>query len=742
MPYLPYNYLPGVVVNILDGGLISASAPKDDAILVIGTAGQGVSNSPYQVTDRSVAASEFGFLGSLEKAIEECATYSDNIIAFRMGTTPMVLSGVGVNTGGSPTPGFSVQFGTVEATSASQYSVWYANGVFAAWLNGEIVYSNQSGAAVDTSDLTITGTITGNTGLVLGTGSTPTLAGAVTVTAAAATSSGMNTPTPTISQSPVDGTSLTGRQLYVALRLAMDLLEGIVVKIVYAPDAVFNARNVAYYVASDATTTLNNPVTNTSALDWLLTTPDGFGGYVYQWASETTNSAGGTVTAYGGLTYSPTGSLPSVITASTLSVASTLTLTAVNSADTLTGTFDFRVGTAGTAINVTLAASTITAATTAITTAIAAASVSGVTAAHSGAVITITGTADTGSGGDIAGHNTFSIISNTVQDIQTAIPGFATVTARQAAGFMEVNFGCTLGNFCADLSQIGPLVVSVIGTTGPTNVTLSATRQWIGYLPTLNTNGDPATHGSGLLGTAYLTGTTSTKMNPLCADYVNGFRLPGLYVTEDGSYDGIIEIDANGNPIDAGKHVHVVADYAFLTTGWAANYVSNIAGITAGLLSSLDATTGLTNTQIKATQIWQPTPPQMDALTQAKISVLRYKGVGALPALLHDLTAGTNATDYTNFVRVRCMGVVVQQLFTRANSYLGRSSLDGLTLVAMVTQLNQDLVNLTTRGYCNHSSVTVTSTSAQQKIGHCTLNLKCHPADELIQISASIAVGS
>jgi hypothetical protein len=743
MPYPSYNFLPGVVVNILDGGLASAFAPQDDAILIIGTAGQGVVNTPFQVTDRSVAAGEFGFAGSLEKAIEETATYSDNIIAFRMGTTPMVLSGVGINTStGSPTPGFNITFGTVESDAASQYAIWYAEGVLAVYLNGEIVYSNQTGAAVDTSDISLSATATGNTGFSIGSGSVPTLSGAILVSAIANLTPTQYNPLPTITTQPVDGTTLTGRQLYIALREAMDLLTGIVVKIVYAPDAVFDQPSVPFYVASDVNTVQHNPATNPNALDWLLVTQDQYNNNIYQWASETANSAGTTVAAYGGLTFNQTGALPTAIHGSTTSAGSTLVLTAVNTADTLTGVLVFKQNTAGASVTVTLSNSTLTAAAAAITTALSTASVTGVTVTHSNNVITITGAVDTGTSPDISGYNTFIVVSNSVQDIQPSSPGFSSAIVRQTAGFMEVSFGSTLANFAQNLSRIGPLVVSVIGTSGPVSVSLTNTRKWIGFLPTYNASNEPVTYGLGLLGNPYLTGTTSIKLNTLCADYNNGFRLPGIYVTADGSYDGTIEVDPNGNPIDAGAHLHVVADYAFLSNGWAANYVTNISGIVTGLLSSLDATTGLTNYQLKATQIWQPTPVQQDALTEAKISVLKYKGIGAQPALLHDLTAATDASDYTNFVRVRCMGVVIQQLLTRANNYIGSSSLNGLTLTAMLTQLNQDLVNLTTRGYCNHSNVTVSSTSAQQKIGHATLTLTCSPADELIQITANVGIGS
>ncbi len=738
MPFLPYNYLPGTIVNIVDGGLTSAFAPQDDAILVIGTAGQGVVNTPYQVTDRSVAAGQFGFSGSLEKAIEECAIYSDNIIAFRMGTSPMIVSGIGLdNTSGSATPGFSITFGDVEADSANQYAIWYAEGVLAVYENGEIVYSNETGASVDTSNIFISGNVAGNVGLTIGTGEDPSLSGAILVSNFSTLSGTSNQPAPTITQQPVDGTQLTGRQLYIALRKALDLLEGIVVKIIYAPDAVLDQPNVAFYNSTDSTTASNNPVTNPNAIDWLITTKDSFNNYMYQWASESVDSSGNVVTAYGGLTSTLEGALPAVIAASTLSAPSTVTLTAVAAGDPLSGTLKFQMGAAGAQVVVTLSNSTLANAVANITGAIEGGSVSGVTCAALSNVITITGTED----GTVAGANTF-IVQNDLIDIQAgAAPGFASAAARQGAGFMEVNYGCTLGNFAAELSRIGPLVVAVIGTTGPVSTNLVNTRKWIGYLPTYNSNGDPVTHGAGLLGNPYLTGTTAQKMNSLCADYSNGFRAPGLYVTADGSYDGEIELDPNGNPIDAGAHLHVAADWCALSTGWAISYVSNIAGLVTGFLSSLDATSGLTNKQVKATQIWQPTPVQLDALTEAKISVLRFKGNNAQPALLHDLTAASDNSDYTNMIRVRCMGVVIQTLLNRANGYIGQSTLDGLTLTAMKTELDQDLVNLTTRGYCNHSNVTITSTAAQQKIGHATLSLTCNPADELIQLTANVGIG-
>jgi hypothetical protein len=58
---------------------------------------------------------------------------------------------------------------------------------------------------------------------------------------------------------------------------------------------------------------------------------------------------------------------------------------------------------------------------------------------------------------------------------------------------------------------------------------------------------------------------------------------------------------------------------------------------------------------------------------------------------------------------------VIQALLNRANKYIGQSSLDGLTLVSMQTQLTQDLVGLQTRGYGTRSSVKIVSTPAASR---------------------------
>ena len=81
---MAFNNLPGIIVNTVDGGLVSAAPPQDHSILIIGTCDQGVINQPSQVTNRATAALPFGLNGNLTRSMEECAANSDNVILFRM----------------------------------------------------------------------------------------------------------------------------------------------------------------------------------------------------------------------------------------------------------------------------------------------------------------------------------------------------------------------------------------------------------------------------------------------------------------------------------------------------------------------------------------------------------------------------------------------------------------------------------------------------------------------------------
>jgi protein involved in polysaccharide export with SLBB domain len=156
----------------------------------------------------------------------------------------------------------------------------------------------------------------------------------------------------------------------------------------------------------------------------------------------------------------------------------------------------------------------------------------------------------------------------------------------------------------------------------------------------------------------------------------------------------------------------------------------------------LDQKVALTNQTVPVIQLpgLVYTPYQLDKLTQVKINVFRYKGVNNSPALLHDYTVATNASDYSTLLRVRIKGLVINTLLTVADPFIGGASLDGLHLTALVTSLNSALSTLNKRGYLSNPQVSVTTTAAEALIGHGYISVTFRPADELIQLDANVGL--
>lgn len=646
MAAFTYSYLPGTQVTTIDGGLVVRTVPTSKSVLVLGTAAQGPANEPYPVTSRALSAQIFGLGGSLIRAQEEIAISGcDNIILFRVGTTPATLANVGASTGSLATPGFTITFGSVDSTVSTDYSIWYKSGVLYVWNANQLVYANDAynEVVVDTGDLTITGVVSSNLGMQFGTGSVGTLANAISV-AAAYNQAALGNGVKAVFTPAVTGLNMTGRQLFIALAKALDLLDVYPVDELVVPDAIFDNPSVAFHVgnlgdeandlvdfAGNSFVGFNDPTANPNALDWLKTTTNTFGTRTYQWASENVDSNGVSATPMSALSPVPT-----------------------------------------------------------------------------------------------------------------------TPALRQAAGFFEVCFPQMLATWCQKQEVVGlqGTCLLFIGTSQPASFKLVQLRQWVGYIPIYNpliTNavGDAnlqvTTDGAGLLGNPYLAGCTAARLNYLCVDTATG-RSAGLFITETGNYDGGIITDANGNPVDAGAYVHVMGDIGIIANGYSSAYGANLANYTAGYVSVLDEASGLTNKPVSAAQLWTPNSLVLNEADEIGINFLRFKGNGNRPVFLHDQTAATDASDYKNMLRQRIKGLVVDTIRMTADPFIGASSTDGLQLTALQSALTSNLLMLQKRGYVASFNFSVTTTPAQQRLGHATIYVTFKPADELIQLNATVAV--
>jgi hypothetical protein len=156
-----------------------------------------------------------------------------------------------------------------------------------------------------------------------------------------------------------------------------------------------------------------------------------------------------------------------------------------------------------------------------------------------------------------------------------------------------------------------------------------------------------------------------------------------------------------------------------MSNAYASNYVQSIVCTVAGFYSAIDPKSAIWNKGLNLTQIpgLSYTPTQLDALTQAKVNVLRYKGANTAPVLLHDRTAAIIDSDFTFVLRMNIHDLVISTIYARADQYEGQSTLDGLQMTSMKSAMDEDMVALTKRGYISKSNITISATQVQQNTG-------------------------
>ena len=627
---MSYEYLPGVQVVTVDGGLAQKRAPRAKSTVILGTAGKGRAEEAYQVTDLAVAAQEFGFEGSLIRAMAEVAQGGcDNIYLFRIGTSPAVLSGVGMAKDEDDkvvAEGVNITFSQRTADAGDRYRIFYNGTVLEVFLDGNLVYSNDTLNPVDTGDLSIEGVLDeDNAGMLLkGTGTGSHFEQSLTV-AAVGSAPDTEHPAPIFTAADL-GLSMNPCELYEAYMRAFELLEIFPIQQVYCPDAKFDAPNVAFLRTDDPKTAIHDP-SKGAALGWLKTFPSSDGALRFHWAHLSKDSAGTTTTA----------------------------------------------------------------------------------------------------------------------------PTFNDAKARLAAGYHEVHFQYAIARFAAKQSMNQGGCKAFIGFNGPVNYKPTGLREWIGYLPTYDgSTGAVLSAGKGLCGQALLAGTVSSKLNPLCHGVnTSAFRAPGMFQTvsaispnEFGEYDEAPVTDKNGYNVDIGAYLHAAGDWGYIRNMYAPLYKGNIAGVVAGYAAAKDDKDAITNKALPGvSQVYRVTMAQLNALTKAKVNMLRFKGDGVAPALLHDYTCATDVSDYIFLLRLDIKFLVCAVLFQEADKFIGESSTDGLQLTAMRTALDRRLLDLQQRKYIGGFDYTITTTDADRRIGRAFIDITFNPPDEAVQIRASISVG-
>jgi len=154
-----FENLPGVISSLEESGLAPSLPVNGPRILVLGTASQGTAQWPYVVQTTTSAASEFGGSGTLTRGMYEVrAAGGENVILYRVGSTPAILSHVGDTTG---VDGYTIETIRRDDDAGSLYSIYYddASDRLVIWntVSGLVVYDNDSTDPIDTEEVVVSG---------------------------------------------------------------------------------------------------------------------------------------------------------------------------------------------------------------------------------------------------------------------------------------------------------------------------------------------------------------------------------------------------------------------------------------------------------------------------------------------------------------------------------------------------------------------------------------------------------
>jgi hypothetical protein len=716
-----YNFLPGIQVETVDGGLRAKRNPNAQSVLVIGTAGQGQGDSVYQVVDRPTAASEFGFGGTLIRGMEEVATYCDNIFLFRMGTKPATAKGLGKDTSGTPVAGFDVTFNGDRSTDCgTNYRVYCKDGILYIFNSQALVYANDTGVqVVDTGDCVVTGAGAPGKGLAIGT--TKTWEGSVSLA------------------------SLAG------------LLSGTAASVVSTLNGPFT---VVAGVSDKLTLTVNGTDLP------LITLAAGVGRTAAELALELNTAAGGSILATvvaGKLTISTlTAGLGATVqvkagagtTAAVLlgldTVAHTGTAPDANKPNPVfdaTGVDGLGQTTRQTYVSLMKALELL--------------EIFPIQHVYCpNAFLDVPTVALGGNTSDpnvldwlktskaADGHTVYQWASELKDSDGATVVAHqdwgSDPAARLKDGFHEVNFAYRLASFANRQSKVnanqGGCLAYIGVNTGPKAFDLVGVRNWVGSSPKIDSQtGAVTATGTGLLGTPALAGAAQATLNILCSDKATG-RLPGFFENDADEYDGGAAYDANQQPIDIGAYLHVVGAVDYIQNGYG-NYTGNLAGMICGFVSNLDPKSSTTNKPLVGVmQRYKLNNAQLDALTAIGVNMLRFHGFNDMPRMTHGMMAAQRSSDYDRMVRQRVKFLVMQATADVADPFIGESTADGLQLQAMKTALDAKYGELKKKGYIGMIRFAISASDAQQKIGQASISITFSPAEELVQLRVKVGL--
>lgn len=237
---MAFENLAGIFETRLDGALTIVPVNDNPIIMVIGTASQGESETPYRVDRVSDAARIYAKTGTLVRGLYEVSVSGgSNIRLFRIGATSASLVGIGNGTGA----GLTLETISKDDSAGTDYTLFYEDStgrlrVYRA-TDSQLVFDNNPAyplEAVDIGEVVVSGTAQAGTEDDLGSLSTP-----ITLLAADEAHAGGAYP---VFTAGTDGLTLSRMELYEALHEAYLLLEDVEIDVVVPMNVYLDDLNV------------------------------------------------------------------------------------------------------------------------------------------------------------------------------------------------------------------------------------------------------------------------------------------------------------------------------------------------------------------------------------------------------------------------------------------------------------------------------------------------------------------
>jgi hypothetical protein len=333
----------------------------------------------------------------------------------------------------------------------------------------------------------------------------------------------------------------------------------------------------------------------------------------------------------------------------------------------------------------------------------------------------------------------------------------------------EVNFAHQLASFCYTASTTWKDMLGAISVKEPTSFGRSDIASWVGTAPTLTTIGTDiaidaaADNGLGLFAMKLMGGHAESSNGYRAAlvetgNSTDGYAYGGLIKTQGlalpnadadlayGIDDSDEETDANGKPIDIGKHIFVTVDWPIHANAFdsGALYRGSIEGSLLGLLATMPVNQepiGRLYPLRKIRSVPRIHASQRDSLSKFRFVNLRFEeGIGwvfnSVKTAAHPLDS-----DFTRCSTIRCVNRILSGIRSIGKGYIGKP-FDGYRLTSMQAEIDAYLLSQRTAGFTQGAVAVISYTRADKILGKLTVRVRMVPPFTIQTIDAVISLAA